>query len=407
MRWLSPYLDQPLLKGAATLLLLAALAVSNPVRANPTLQPYEIVRALQSLQDGMLAGRQDAISVYNALLQKAPAEMLAAPDEVWRDRRNVIAAASIVFIGGDGRLAAKVREQGETAGLDASLVELVESFAAGRLDAVRKASVEADLLALPKGLGAVAAIAGARVWQARDAAKASEYYDMARLLGNGGLVEEAAIRSQLGLAVANGDRMKAELLMRQYFHRMLDSVFAGVATTDFAQAIVTLDYEQSLPRLAGLLDAASSPERFPVELHRKLIRAAVEARQYAVARLTLQRLSDGAQADTNQEPALQLLDLVARLHESGPGELLQRLKLISREQLSGEDRQLYDAMNKIAGSIERWPEEPEADAAARPSKYRPANRLPRPVTPTHPDLGKAAVRALNELGRVEQLIERM
>lgn len=406
MRWFA-FVHQAMLQAAAAVLVLATPSESHQAQAASAPQPYEIVRALYSLQDGMLAGRQDAIGVYNALLQRAPAEMLAAPDEVWRDRRNVVAAASIVFIGGDERLAGKVRQMGEAAGLDSSVVELVESFAAGRLEAVRKASEGANFLALPRDLGAVAAIAGARVWQARDSTRADAYYDVARLLGTGGLVEEAAIRSQLGLSVAGGNTTKSELLMRQYFHRMSGSVFAGVAISDFVEAIVALNYEDALPRLSELLDAAGGLKTFSIQLHRKLIRAAVEAKQYAVARLTLQRLSDGKLADAEQEPTLQLLDLVARLHESGPRELAARLAGIKREQLGEEDRQLYDAMERIAGSIERWPEEQDTGAVRRPSKYRPVNRLPRPVTPAHPDLGDAAVRALHELGRVEQLIERM
>ncbi len=380
----------------------------NQAQASSTPQPYEIVRALSSLQDGMLAGRQEAIGVYNALLQKASAEMLASPADVWRDRRNVFAAASVIFSGGDGRLAGKVREQAIAAGLDDSLVELLESFAAGRLDAVRTLSAQSDFLGLPEGLGAVAAIAGARVWHVHDPARAIAYYDMARLLGTGGLVEEAAIRSQLGLTVAGGDMEKSELLMRQYFQRMSSSVFAGVAAAGFAEAIVALDYQNALPRLSELLDtAAAGPNAFSVELHRKLIRAAVQVKQYAVARLALKRLSDGGGADAKEDPAIQLLDIVAGLHESTQRELAARLAGIAREKLGEEDRHLYDATVKIAGTIERWPDEPDAGAARRPSKYRPVNRLPPPVTPAHPDLGGPAVRALDELDRVEQLIERM
>jgi hypothetical protein len=144
------------------------------------------------------------------------------------------------------------------------------------------------------------------------------------------------------------------------------------------------------------------------DMLKKLVRRAAEAQEYELSRVALRALEEVVKGSGSKDPSLQLIGLVAQLPATDAENLKRQLDGLDPGKLSAEDKELYRAMRAVAASLTRWPDEKgEQTGVPRPSRYRPSNRLPRPLTPDHPDLDEDARNAMMLLDQVKQLREKL
>lgn len=379
-----------LLIPGAVLFSCSAMAEQKPV------QPYEVIRSLMLLQDDLVAGKARAMPLHASFMQKINNHFQKADDSAWTDPRNINAALIYVLSGGDAAILSRLQKLGEAVTVDQHVLEIVSSISSGRHEAARNEIAKLRLLNLPRQVGALLALAAAQMWQHKDAARAVDYYDQARLIGGSGLIEEAALRRQLVVEAKLRDFDKVESLVRQYSTRMGNSVFSDNMAQQVGAAVVELDYEASSDRLPGLFAFVDlAPPGFRRKVYLELARHAVAVGQPKVGTLAAKKASSLPDMSASEAATVKLLEVASSLAIADPERLMTELRSLPENQLKGSDKQLLFALHRI---IEKVTEQPKKPAKSkRPSRYRPANRLNLGGKEKKPELDSASARALKEL----------
>ena len=154
-------------------------------------------------------------------------------------------------------------------------------------------------MTLPSDLGAFLALVKGSLLATDEPAAALTLLDEARLLSPGTLVEEAALRRSVGIAVAQGDAARFALASTQYVERYLYSPYASQFADSFVSGVIALHMSISQDKLADIT-SMMDPEREKVIYLRIARRAAIDG---------LSDLSAFASARAEQGPR--------RQHQSG------------------------------------------------------------------------------------------
>lgn len=382
--------------------LLSRLAMAEQQK----IQPYEVIRSLMLLQDDLVAGKSRAMSLHTSFMGRIHSHFQSADDAAWADPRNAQAALIYVLSGGDAAILARLQKLGEAAALDQHILKIALSISSGKHEEARDAIAKMELLALPRQIGALLALAAAQMWQKDNTERAIAYYDQARLIGGSGLIEEAALRRQLFVVAKLRDFDKVESLIRQYCARMGRSVFSKNMAQQVGAAIVELNYEAAPDRLPTLFDYVdAAPLGFRRKVYLELARHAVVLGQSQVGTLAAKKASGLPDLSESETAAIKLLKVASGLSTTDPEQLMDQLQSLSEKQLEGADKQLLFALHRI---IEKVTELPEAPAKAkRPTRYRPTNRLKLRDEMTRPEIDNVSARALKELDLATTVIRQV
>ena len=203
---------------AAAMLLMAAAAMPFAARAVP-LQPYQMVRSLQLVQDRIASGDHAALPMQNKLLEMIDTRLRVAGRQDFADKRNFHAMLVYAMSGGNPATIEAVLLRLQLDKSDMTLAEGVLDYLRGRQGEARSALANVDPMTVAPELGAFLALVKASIVTTGDAAAASKLFDQARLLGPGTLVEEAALRRSLSLATTLGDTDRFLRASSQYVRR--------------------------------------------------------------------------------------------------------------------------------------------------------------------------------------------
>jgi chemotaxis protein MotC len=385
----------------------ASVQSKEALLKNPA--PYQIVRAVDRLQSAIVAGRSDALSLHNSLIRQSRDPVLSQSAEAWKDPRNLRAVIILALNGADPAVLDKVSELEVVSETDRLIIEVARSYVSGNFESTVAGLDKLDLLSMPGSLGAVLAIAGGRVLQTSDPKKALKYYEIARLLWPGSLVEDVALRGSMSIELDQDTVDHAALVVRNYLQRMVTSATAKSAVGSILERVLAL-HKHGAPAKARALvwQIADIDSPLGKDMLKKLVRRAAEAQEYELSRVALRALEEVVKGSGSKDPSLQLIGLVAQLPATDAENLKRQLDGLDPGKLSAEDKELYRAMRAVAASLTRWPDERgEQTGVPRPSRYRPSNRLPRPLTPDHPDLDEDARNAMMLLDQVKQLREKL
>ena len=223
----------PTLRLAAPLMALAvALAPAHGQEA--ARQPVDLVRSLQTLQDEIAQGSAGTHLSQRVRLAQIAEQLALAKPEVWKEPRNARAAIAFVLSGGDPRILKKLSEGGMLSALDAKLVQGVVAYGEGRSAEAAELLVPIDARSLEPGIAGHLALVQAELTAGKEPRKALAFFDEARLLSPGTLIEEAALRRQISLVAAAKDFDRFDMLAANYLRRFARSVYAASFRQQFA-----------------------------------------------------------------------------------------------------------------------------------------------------------------------------
>ena len=182
-----------------TIGLIAACAGVVPAvaEAPPPLQPYQMVRSLQLLQDRLASGDHAALPLQKKLLELIDKRLRESEDAVFEEKRNVRAALVYGMSGGNPLTLSAVFHKPTISEDDKRLGQGVLNYLQGNPAAAQNALANVDPRAMPSEIGAFLALVKGSVTSVSDPTSALKQFDTARLLGPGTLVEEAALRRSL------------------------------------------------------------------------------------------------------------------------------------------------------------------------------------------------------------------
>ncbi|WP_339035359.1 chemotaxis protein [Bradyrhizobium symbiodeficiens] len=384
---------RPLLRVALLLLpFTAANALAETVRQSG--EPYEFVRGLQAVQDGIANGDTAAHGSHIALIRQIGERFLAADPGVWSNAQNSQAAVIYLLSGGAPQIVRKLPR--DKMNIDERLFNGALAYVEGRQEEARELLKDVKPRTLSSGLGGQVALVQGALFARAEASLAIERLDDARLLLPGTLVEEAALRREILLVGQAEDFDKFEFLTLAYIRHYRNSIYAGDFwqrfSTSLAQSSLALD-ERRFARIAALLEQIERAGR--LKLYLGIARAAMLRGQLAVTRLAGERaLTLSADASADRERAHFFRGVARALTDEYDGGLAE-LKALDRSKLPERDVPLLNATVQLALDVRKPLPGGSAIAADKP-----------PATPARLDLASSTVtlaRAHKQLGELELL----
>jgi chemotaxis protein MotC len=347
---------------AAAMLLMVAVAAAPGVYA-ATLQPYQMVRSLQLVQDRIASGDHAALPMQNKLLEMIDARLRDAGKEDFADKRNFRAMLVYAMSGGNPATIEAVLLRLNLEQTDAKLAEGVLDYLQGRQGEARATLSRIDPMTVAPELGAFLALVKASIITADNAAVASKLFDQARLLGPGTLVEEAALRRSLSLAATLGDAERFQRSSSQYVRRYLRSPYASQFAGAFVDGIIVLHASIDLSAIQAIVAGMDADQQKFIYL-RLARRSAIDGLSELSAFASRNAELAGDEAKSRSDPRAELYSNLATMTTETLGDVLARLKAIDRNRLSENDRRLLEAAEAIAAEMTSMPSQPMQTAAS-------------------------------------------
>ncbi|WP_192252543.1 chemotaxis protein MotC [Mesorhizobium silamurunense] len=336
--------------GRAIGLLLLAAGSPAAAFAQDGLQPYQLVRSLQLIQDRIAGGDHAALPMQAKLLEMTDARLRAADAEDFKDPKNFRALLVYGMSGGNPVTVEAAASRATTDPQSLAIAKGVVAYLNGRPAAAIEILKPIDPMSVPADLGAFLALVKGSLLATDEPATALTLLDEARLLSPGTLVEEAALRRSVGLAVAQGDAARFALASTQYAAGYLYSPYASQFADSFVTGVIALHMSISQDKLADIT-SMMDPEREKVIYLRIARRAAIDGladlSAFASARAEQGRNGKGNQDD----PRAVLYSSLSTVTSATIDDVRTRLGKIDRGKLSESDRALLDAAQAVAGEV--------------------------------------------------------
>ena len=373
----------------------ATVLAAPPDPAAPSGEPYQLVRTLQAVQDGIARGDTAAHGRHPALIRQVGEKFLASDPAVWSNPQNGQAVVIYLLSGGAPQIVRKLPR--DRLSVDERLFDGALAYVEGRQDEAREILKDVKPRAVPPSVsGHIALVLGALLANS-DAPAAIERLDEARLLLPGTLVEEAALRREILLVGQAEDFDKFEYLTLAYVRHYGNSVFSGDFWQRFSSALtrssLALD-ERRFARLSSLLERIDRASR--LKLYLGIARAALILGRLAVTRLASEQalpLSPDGNADS--ERARLFRGAARALTDEYEGGLAE-LKAVDKSKLPERDVPLLNATLQLLFDARK----PTTASSGVLAAEAP------PPTPARLDLGPSAallVHAQKQLAELELL----
>ncbi|CDX11432.1 conserved exported hypothetical protein [Mesorhizobium sp. ORS 3324] len=328
------------------------LAAGSPATASAQdgLQPYQLVRSLQLIQDRIAGGDHAALPMQAKLLEMTDARLRAADAGDFKDPKNFRALLVYGMSGGNPVTVAAAASRATADPQSLAIAKGVVAYLNGRPAAAIEILRPIDPMSVPADLGAFLALVKGSLLATDEPAAALTLLDEARLLSPGTLVEEAALRRSVGIAAAQGDAARFALASTQYVAAYLYSPYASQFADSFVSGVIQLHMSISQDKLADIT-AMMDPEREKVIYLRIARRAAIDGladlSAFASARAEQGRNGRGNQDD----PRAVLYSSLSTVTSATIDDVRGRLGKIDRGKLSESDRALLDAAQAVAGEV--------------------------------------------------------
>jgi chemotaxis protein MotC len=343
--------------------MLLMVAVAAPAVCAAPLQPYQMVRSLQLVQDRIASGDHAALPMQNKLLEMIDARLRDAGKEDFADKRNFRAMLVYAMSGGNPATIEAVLLRLNLEETDAKLAEGVLDYLQGRQGEARAALSRIDPMTVAPELGAFLALVKASITTADNAAVASKLFDQARLLGPGTLVEEAALRRSLSLAATLGDAERFQRSSSQYVRRYLRSPYASQFAGAFVDGIIVLHATIDLNAIEAIVAGMDADQQKFIYL-RLARRSAIDGLSELSAFASRNAELAGDEEKSRSDPRAELYSNLATMTKETVGDVLARLKAIDRNRLSENDRRLLEAAEAIAAEMTSMPGQPMQTAVS-------------------------------------------
>lgn len=379
-----------------SLFLLAATAIVlfQPIRphaqqAQETLEPYQMLRSLQFVQDTVVMGDHSAGAMQRFMLSTIDKRLRTANIRVFDDPRNVDAALIYVMSGGNPATLELLVSKDTAGSFDNRVANALRKYLSGRGTMVAGGLSTMVPEYRDQRIGPYLALVAGNVIIATDQKKALEFYDTARLLAPGTIIEEAALRRSVAVAVEQGLVAKGLVYARQYARRFSHSPYAS-QFADLFVALVSAHFgEITAEDLDGALEVMDDDRAR--EIYLRLARRATIDGKTDLAKLAADKAAErGKSLATSGLSAASLFSNVARMPAGKMQDAVKALDQIPDDELTAEDRALRDAARRIAAEVLKAPslDSLEQDKAATLTNQISAEQTS--ALPTHDAAGAAA-----------------
>jgi chemotaxis protein MotC len=365
--------------------LCATLAVAASARAENSddLAPYKMIRSLQFVQDTVVLGDHSAMEMQRFLLTTIDERLRTADPALFDDPRNVDAALVYAMSGGNPETLDLLVEKDIGGHFDSRLTDTLRNYLGGRGSQSVKSLAEIFPEYKRSRVGPYLALVSANSVIRKDPKLALSYFDWARLVAPGTIIEEAALRRSLYIASESGWIDKSMAYANRYARRYLRSPYAS----QFADLFVKLavDHFDALKeeQILEILSFMDVPRQREVYL--RMARLAAISGKNKLATLAAER-AQILSGDGESMPKV-LADLYSGLASVPSGDVaaaMDSIVAIPDDKLSAKDRALKAAARAVAEEVLRTPE-----ASAKQVTAKEANVPVEAENASYEGLGEA------------------
>lgn len=336
--------------------LAAGLSAAMPARAQSPddLAPYKMIRSLQFVQDTVVLGDHSAMEMHRFLLTTIDERLRTAESSIFDDPRNVDAALVYAMSGGNPDTLEFLIRKDVDGHFDSRLTDALRNYLSGTGSQSVKSLAEIFPEYKRSRVGPYLALISANSVLRKDPALALSYFDWARLVAPGTIVEEAALRRSIYIASQAGWVDRSMAYANRYARRYLRSPYAS----QFADLFVTLavDHFDKLDEkdILEVLSFMDVPRQREVYL--RMARLAAISGQNKLASLAAER-AQILSGDGESVPKV-LADLYSGLASVPSGDVasaMETIVAIPDDKLSVKDRALKEAARAVAEEVLRAP----------------------------------------------------
>ena len=345
----------------------AALA-AVPARAESPddLAPYKMIRSLQFVQDTVVLGDHSAMEMQRFLLTTIDDRLRTADPSIFDDPRNVDAALVYAMSGGNPETLDLLIKKDVAGHFDSRLTDALRAYLGGQGSQSVKSLAEIFPEYKRSRVGPYLALVSANSVIRKDPALALTYFDWARLVAPGTIVEEAALRRSIYIASQSGWIDKSTVYANRYARRYLRSPYASQFADLFVKlAVDNFDHlkEEDILEVLSFMDVPRQRE-----VYLRMARLAAISGKNKLASLAAER-AHILSGDGESVPKA-LADLYSGLASVPSGDVaaaMESIVAIPDDKLSVKDRALKDAARAVAEEVLRVPKaEAKQDEVAKP-----------------------------------------
>lgn len=345
--------------------LLAALALAAPgaapsasAAADENLMPYAMLRSMQFIQDSVVQGDHSAAAMQRFMLETLDTRFRNIDMSAFQDPRNVDAALIYAMSGGNPATLELLVAKDVEGNFDSRVADLLRKYLNGKGALVAKSLAALVPEYRETRIGPYIALVSGNVTLGNDPEGALKFYDIARLSAPGTIVEEAALRRSVAIAVERGLTERSVGYAKRYVRRFIYSPYASQFADLFVVLAVKHYGEITDEEISNVLEPMDDARKR--EIYLRIARKAAIDGKDALARLAAghaQELSpEGDLQGNTPRAAADLYDGLARVMTSGVGEVREAIAALPEEGLSDRDRALRAAAEKIANEVLRRPD---------------------------------------------------
>lgn len=343
-------------RGLRVLALVGALTPFVCAARAETPQPYQLVRALESLQDEVVRGSADARTSQRQMLEQIGAQFLKVDPAAWQTSRNAQAAVLFVLNGGSPTVVRKVVDLKMLPESDRRLLLGALAYVSGREQQALEYLTPVDPMNLQEILGGNVALAMGSLMIRHDPRKAVRLFSIASLLLPGTLIEEAALRRQAFIHFELYDVEAFSNISAQYLRRFGKSAYSDQFRERIDLAVRHLAQGEDpalIAKLAPLFEDNGSS--FPADLLLLFARETLLHGRVAVARAAVQRLRRLPKLDEQEKARLELYSGFLQIFSGEPDRARKAMAEVDSNLTSAEDRWLVEAGASLVDHIVLWP----------------------------------------------------
>lgn len=352
----------------------ASAAVPTCAEDLDDLAPYKMIRSLQYVQDTVALGDHSAMEMQRFLLSTIDERFRTADAAIFDDPRNVDAALVYAMSGGNPETLELLIKRDVGGHFDSRLTDALRSYLSGRGSQSVKSLADIFPEYKRARVGPYLALVSANSVIRKDPALALTYFDWARLVAPGTIVEEAALRRSVYVTSEAGWIDKSMVYANRYARRYLRSPYAS----QFADLFVKLavDHFEAIKEedILEVLSFMDVPRQREVYL--RMARLAAISGKNKLASLAAER-AQMLSEDGENTPRV-LADLYSGLASVPSGDVssaMESIIAIPDDRLSEKDRALKAAAQAVAEEVLRAPQASltETEAAAVPEQSEDAS----------------------------------
>ncbi|MGV2108013.1 chemotaxis protein MotC [Agrobacterium vitis] len=326
------------------------------------LPPYLMLRSLQFVQDSVVRGDHSAADMQRFLLTRIDKRLRTAAASDFEDPRNVDAALIYTMSGGNPATLDYLVARDVDGHFDNRVSDMLRKYLSGK--GVLVASSLGEMVPLYQNgrVGPYIALVAGNVTLVKDPAGALKFFDIARLVAPGTIVEEAALRRSFQIAMDTGQNGRAMAYANRYARRFLYSPYAS----QFADLLVQLvvDHFSELDKNDILATLATMDPDRQREVYLRIARRATINGNQALASLASSQAQSLAGLPDKNDPQALLYGGAALISTTDVKNALNTISQLPKDQLSASDNALLEAARAVAQEVITLPTAPQSPSAS-------------------------------------------